>query len=624
MVSPGLGHVSGVPLGSSPVPASPTPHALLSSLFAQQLDAIVVTDPRFVITEYAGAAERLFGWSADEARGHEWFVLMPTTLGGPAADETWARIRGDDAVEADARVRRKDGSDADVHLSLTPVRDGAGAPAGWLGVIRERVSSSPSKARPAESRERDSDRFDLALEGAGVGVFEADLETRTALRSPELIRMLGGDPATFPTAIDVMETRIHPEDLVQRRKDIAALQSTGRVRAEYRVRHEDGHWMWFAVRWTVTARDAEGRSRRIAGVVADITRQKLIEGTLRAREASLRAFFDSPAVGVIVSTASGLMAEVNDRACEIVGYPREELVEKTWQQLTHPDDLAIDEAEFHRLTSGQIDHYAIDKRYVRKDGSIVWCLLSVSCVRAADGRLDLAVAIIKDITDRKRAERKLSESEALLRTVIDHASDAIHLFDLQRSRVTVMNPRYAELTGYSEEEMRSMTPADAMAALHPEDRERLVEHLRGQIANPAALPEPIEYRWRTKHGDTRWVRSIRTVVRDDTGAAIGLVGVSHDVTERKQAEEAIRSALAHNADLVALLRQRISARTLADVLPICMYCKQIRDDAGRWDTLEHYIASHTDSLFSHGLCPSCVDRFLAGDDEGAPPAPAAG
>lgn len=342
------------------------------------------------------------------------------------------------------------------------------------------------------SLERNAERFDRALEGAGVGVFEADLEKRTAHRSPELIRMLGGDPATFPSAIDVMETRMHPEDLVQRRKDIAALHDVGRLRSEYRVRHEDGHWMWLEVRWTVTARDSVGRVARIAGVVADIT---------------------------------GL----------------------------------------------------------------------------------------------KTAERKLRESEAAFRTVIEHASDAIHLYDLQLGRITVMNPRYVELTGYSEDEMRAMPFAQAEAGLHPDDRTRVVEHLRAMLAASPGPPTPLEYRWTTKRGEVRWIRSVRTVVRDESGTAVAFVGVSHDITDRKEAEAAIRAALAADQALIQSLRERLEANTLGDMLPVCMYCKRIRDDAGAWIGLDQYITEHTESVVSHALCPSCADKFLS-DDDGAPPA----
>ena len=98
------------------------------------------------------------------------------------------------------------------------------------------------------------------------------------------------------------------------------------------------------------------------------------------------------------------MIEVNDECCRLLGYERDELLQKTWAELTHPDDLALDVAQFDRVLAGQIDGYTIDKRFVRKDGQVVDTTISVTAVRGADGAVDYFLALLQDITERQRAE----------------------------------------------------------------------------------------------------------------------------------------------------------------------------------------------------------------------------
>ena len=118
-----------------------------------------------------------------------------------------------------------------------------------------------------------------------------------------------------------------------------------------------------------------------------------------------RRFFDLPLLGVCITSPTKGWLEVNDRLCQILGYSREELQPLTWADLTHPDDLGADVAHFEAVLRGEADVYTIEKRFVRKDGSTVPTDLSVGCVRKADGSVDYFVALLEDVSLRKRAER---------------------------------------------------------------------------------------------------------------------------------------------------------------------------------------------------------------------------
>ncbi len=155
---------------------------------------------------------------------------------------------------------------------------------------------------------------------------------------------------------------------------------------------------------------------------ADFIERFRHEEALRESERRFRATFENAAVGIAHVAPDGAMLRVNDRLCQIVGWSAEELTTKTFQGITHPDDVAPNLALLRRVLSGEIDQYAMEKRYRRKDGSVVWCNLTVGCVRKNDGAVDYFISVIEDITNRKRAEK---QNRLLLREVNHRAKNLL-------------------------------------------------------------------------------------------------------------------------------------------------------------------------------------------------------
>ena len=156
-------------------------------------------------------------------------------------------------------------------------------------------------------------------------------------------------------------------------------------------------------------------------VTLEVEAKNHVHKVVKASEVRFRSYFDLPLHGVCITSPEKGWIEVNDRLCAILGYAREELVLKTWAEMTHPDDLAADVEQFERLLSGQIEQYRLEKRFIRKDGAIVWTTISVGCVRKSDGTVDHAVCAMDDITERKRADEALQELNGHLITAITRA-----------------------------------------------------------------------------------------------------------------------------------------------------------------------------------------------------------
>jgi PAS domain S-box-containing protein len=148
-------------------------------------------------------------------------------------------------------------------------------------------------------------------------------------------------------------------------------------------------------------------NRTVIGAVLvfrDVTEEYVRREQLRESEARFRGYFQMPLHGICITSPEKGWIEVNERLCSILGYTRKEILRMSWAEMTHPDDLAADTEQFNRILSGQIEQYKLEKRFLRKDGAVVWTTISVGCVRKSDDSVDYLICAIDDITERKQME----------------------------------------------------------------------------------------------------------------------------------------------------------------------------------------------------------------------------
>ena len=267
-----------------------------------------------------------------------------------------------------------------------------------------------------------------------------------------------------------------------------------------------------------------------------IQRSAALEQALRESEQLYRSTFEMAAVGVSHVAPDGRWLRVNRRLCEIVGYSEQELLKRTFQEMTHPEDLPADLALTQKILDGELDTFSMDKRYIRKDGSLVWVNLTVAAVRHPDRKLKHFVSIVEDISERKKFEETLRDREERLRL----AQQAAHVGTFESNLQTGVNRWTPEL-----EIMHGLKPGTFAATtsaweqlVHPEDREAVLRKVERSLLDGGDF----EGEWRVvwPDGSIHWMLGRASIFKDQDGKPLRMLGVNIDITERKQAEEALR------------------------------------------------------------------------------------
>ncbi len=274
----------------------------------------------------------------------------------------------------------------------------------------------------------------------------------------------------------------------------------------------------------------------IAQVFTNALVRRRHEVSLQQSEEVNRATFDQAAVGIAHVGIDGRWLRVNDRLCAIVGYPREELLQLTFQDVTHPDDLEMDLRHVREVLSGRVPTYSVEKRYVRKDRSLVWINLTVSLLRTAAGEPRFFIAVVEDITERKRVSEALRASEARIAAGAGLAGLAFYEVDLA-GRAAYVDDRLRDICGVPPECEPELRVLDFwMEHLHPDDRRRVLD-LREAMHGGRIDRLSIEYRFMHPSAGERWIHhAAGAAERDPAGRATRTFGVLRDVTDRKRAE----------------------------------------------------------------------------------------
>ncbi|MBX7151838.1 PAS domain S-box protein [bacterium] len=301
---------------------------------------------------------------------------------------------------------------------------------------------------------------------------------------------------------------------------------------EIHVQHKNGSWRYF--NGSIAFIQEKNESAYIVINAIDLTDRKNSEEKLREIEARFRNSFTHASIGMALVNLEGRCVQVNEALCRTLGYSEEELLSKTIADITHPDDLLNDLANLDALTNQQIDSYQMEKRYLHRNGTIVWGRLSVTLVLDRDNKPFYYVAQVEDITEQKRMAESLCESEMYFRSLIENAQDLITVINLDGT-IRYNSPSVTRLLGFSPEELND---TNVCTRVHSLDQVQAMETIQKIISNPANIHRQI---LRYQHKNGMWIYLEGSGKLVHSGSDSYIVINSHDVTERIQNEQTLQN-----------------------------------------------------------------------------------
>jgi PAS domain S-box-containing protein len=311
------------------------------------------------------------------------------------------------------------------------------------------------------------------------------------------------------------------------------------------------------VQWSMKPwRTADGR---IGGALLF---SQFVTGILADREARFQATFENAAVGIAHVAPDGRWLRVNQALSRILGYPVDELITKTFQDVTHPDDLAADLAQGELMRKGTIDSYDSENRYLRMDGAIIWGKKTVSSVRKSNGSIDYFVSVIEDISARKQAEDELRRSEERFRSSLLQSPLPMLLFD-NREQILAISQSWLKETGYSSPELRQVK--DWTTRAYGERSDEMLEQIR-QIISTQPEAHTAEMKVRTRDGRNRLWSFVDSALGVQSDGRHLFISLAQDITEQRAHEEQVQLLMrevSHRAKNMLSLVHAIARQTAA-------------------------------------------------------------
>ena len=311
-----------------------------------------------------------------------------------------------------------------------------------------------------------------------------------------------------------------PEDL-----PLCRAASTGReIRdCEYTLAFDDGSSRIIYGN-AVPLLNPEGKVWGAVSAYIDITERKRAQEQLEATAERLRAILATAPIGINIVDHEGRVQETNLAFCHIMGYSHEEIIGRNFAEYTHPDDVEKNLELQRGINSGELQSYMLDKRFIRKDGSVIWARVRVAALNR-----EFRVSTIADITEKVLAQEHLRRTAERLRLILEKAPVGIVVTD-RTGRLVEFNPAHVQMCGYSAEELKSMSFADYT---HPEDLARNLQ-MFNSLASDGPQSFALEKRYLRKDGETIWVRLVSSRLDQQFTLAI-----AEDITERKRAEQSL-------------------------------------------------------------------------------------
>ncbi len=497
-------------------------------------DIIYVLTPEGDFTYVSPAWTTLLGYEVCDVVGKS-FVPFVYPEDIPRCLEWLKLVTGSDTVpqRIEYRVLHLNGEWRWHSSVAVPLKDNDGTVFGYEGIATDITERKAAEFALAEERRRLSD----ILAGTNVGTWEWNVQTGETIFNERWAEIIGYSLKELaPVSIETWAKFAHPDDL---KTSNAHLNNHFDGKSEFyefecRMQHKDGRWIWVLDRGRVHSWDIKGRPLLMSGTHQDITERKKMENALRDSEEKLQAVFNAANIGISITDIRGFYVMFNQWWLDYLGYSADEIRQKNNVEITHPDDREQSRVFFNKVISGEVQDYRLEKRFIRKDGSVVWGDVSVSPVRDKDETVINMIGMVNDITERKKVEIALLESEEKYRKAFITSPDSIVISKFADGTIVSVNNGFLEMTGYPYKDVIGKTILELNFWKDHEDRRVVIEALqtKGEIKNHEAV-------FNINNGEIFGLLSATVIVLNDE---THVLTITRDITDRKIAEKKLIEA----------------------------------------------------------------------------------
>jgi PAS domain S-box-containing protein len=492
----------------------------------QASDGIVITDADGNIRYVNPAFTKLTGYSREEAVGNNPRLLKSGHHSQAFYEDLWKTIKAGKIWHGDMINQRKDGALYYEEMRIAPVRSSAGEVVNFIAIKHD-----VSDLRAVE----EAKSFLAAIvEGSDDAIIAYSLDGKILTWNRGAENLLGycaADAIGKP-----MSMLLAPERLGLLSQFTARVcQESGIPQYESVCLRKDGRRVHISVAGS-PVRNIAGEATAISVILRDSTKRHDAERKIRESEEQFRQVFEHAPVGICVAGPGTQYVKVNEAFCRMLGYSEQEVLAKKWTELCHPDDLAVALRGKDDLWGGAAEILDEKRRYIHRNGTVVWTQVRVSIVRASDGRPLYSVVHVEDITERRRAEEALRESEERFRVMADGCPSMLWVTDAEGGN-RFINRAYRQFCGITLEQVAGKT---WQLLVHPDDAAEYVGAFHHAVSERTSFRA--EVRVRRADDEWRWFGSNAEPRFSQSGEFLGHIGLSEDITERRRANDALRES----------------------------------------------------------------------------------